>query len=76
MTGLEFLLWVRGEPTERIPPIVVLSSSELKLSRHLSEKFGAKAYFVKSPRPEEVEEIIKQLLLFNAHSSIPADHFD
>src|SRR5690348_12344458 len=29
MTGLEFLAWARGEPPESIPPIVVLSYSQL-----------------------------------------------
>jgi CheY-like chemotaxis protein len=73
MTGTEFLIWAKGEPPENIPPIVVLSSSQLELNRHLTERFGAKAYFVKSARPEEVEEITKQLLLFNAPLSSPTD---
>lgn len=69
MTGLEFLAWAKGEPPENIPPIVVLSTSQLELNRQLSEKLGAKAYFVKSPRPEEAADITKKLLLFHAPSS-------
>ena len=65
MTGLEFLAWARGEPPENIPPIVVLSYSQLELNRHLSEKLGAKAYFVKSPNPQESVAMAKSLLLFN-----------
>jgi two-component system response regulator len=66
MTGLEFLAWANGEPPENIPPIAVLSSSQLELNRQLSEKLGAKAYFVKSPKPGEAAEITRGLMLFNA----------
>jgi len=69
MTGLEFLAWAKGEPPENIPSIVVLSTSQLELNRHLSEKLGAKAYFVKSPNPQEAKEITKNLLLFQPPSS-------
>jgi CheY-like chemotaxis protein len=69
MTGLEFLMWAKGEPPETIPPIVVLSYSQLELNRHLTERLGAKAYFVKSPKPDEAVAITKNLLLFNAPSS-------
>ena len=69
MTGLEFLVWARGEPPESIPPIVVLSYSQLELNRHLCEKFGAKAYFVKSPNPQESVAMAKSLLLFNTPPS-------
>jgi CheY-like chemotaxis protein len=64
MTGLEFLAWAKGEPPESIPPIVVLSYSQLELNRHLSEKLGAKAFFIKSPKAEETAEMTKKLLLF------------
>lgn len=73
MTGLEFLAWAKGEPSENIPPIAVLSSSQLELNRHMSEKLGAKAYFVKSPQPEEEAEMTKKLLLFHAPPSGPAE---
>jgi CheY-like chemotaxis protein len=73
MTGLEFLAWAKGEPPESIPPIVVLSYSQLELNRHLSERLGAKAFFVKSPKPEEAAEITKKLLLFNAPPSSSAE---
>ncbi|HWD91324.1 MAG TPA: response regulator [Verrucomicrobiae bacterium] len=66
MTGLEFLAWAKGEPPENIPPIVVLSYSKLELNRHLSERLGAKAFFVKSPNPEESAEMTKNLLQFSA----------
>lgn len=69
MTGLEFLAWAKGEPPESIPPIVVLSYSEIELNRTISARLGAKAYFVKSPKPEETVEITKKLLLFTAPST-------
>ena len=73
MTGLEFLAWAKGEPPENVPPIAVLSSSQLELNRHLSEKLGAKAYFIKSPEPVEAAEITRCLLLFNAPPSSSAE---
>jgi CheY-like chemotaxis protein len=72
MTGFEFLAWAKGEPPESIPPIVVLSYSKLELNRHLSERLGAKAFFVKSPKPDEAAEITKKLLLFNTPPSSSA----
>lgn len=68
MTGLEFLAWAKGEPPETIPPIVVLSYSQLELNRHMSEKLGAKAYFVKSPDPQESVVMAKKLRLFHTPS--------
>jgi CheY-like chemotaxis protein len=75
MTGLEFLAWAKGEPPETIPPIVVLSYSKLELNRHLSEKLGAKAFFIKSPNPNETADITKKLLLFGAPPSNPTQSF-
>ena len=72
MTGLEFLAWAKGEPPESIPPIVVLSYSHLELNRHLSERLGAKAYFVKSPNLRESSAMAKELLLFDAPPSSSA----
>jgi CheY-like chemotaxis protein len=69
MSGLEFLTWAKGEPPEKVPPIVVLSYSQLELNRHLTEKLGAKAYFVKSPDLQESVAITKNLLLFDAPPS-------
>ena len=69
MSGLDFLAWARGEPPESIPPIVVLSYSQLELNRHLSEKLGAKAYFVKSPNSPESVAMTKSLLLFTTPRS-------
>jgi CheY-like chemotaxis protein len=73
LSGLDFLTWAKGEPTDNIPPIVVLSSSQLEFNRHLSQKLGAKAYFVKSPRPEEAAHITEELMLFNLPPSGSAE---
>ena len=69
MDGLEFLLWAKGEPTGTIPPIVVLSSSQLELNRVLTQKFGAKAYFVKSGNLQENIATVKELLSFGIPSN-------
>ena len=73
MSGLEFLTWAKGEPPETIPPIVVLSYSQLELNRHLTEKLGAKGYFVKSPDLQESVAITKSLRLFEAPPSYSAE---
>lgn len=65
MTGMEFLSWALAEPPENIPPIVVLSYSALEFDRQLAQKFGAKAYFVKSPDLKETAAMIKRMLLTN-----------
>jgi len=72
MDGLEFLLWAKGELMGTIPPIVVLSSSQLELNRILTKKFGAKAYFVKSANLQENIATVKELLLFGIPSSSSA----
>jgi CheY-like chemotaxis protein len=64
MSGLDFLTWAKCEPPESIPPIVVLSSSQLELNRHLSGRLGAKGYFVKSPSLQETVALTKNLLVF------------
>ena len=69
MTGIEFLTWAKGEPLATLPPIVVLSYSQLELNRHLALKLGAKGYFLKSPDMQESVAITKSLLLFNAPPS-------
>lgn len=66
MTGLEFLAWAKGEPPETIPAIVVLTGSHIELNRALTEKLGAKAFFVKSPDVHQTSAMAKDLLLFNA----------
>lgn len=71
MSGMEFLIWAQGERAQNIPPIVILSYSSTELDRHLAEKFGAKAYFVKSPEPEETVATIKKALLASRPPSPP-----
>ena len=71
MSGLEFLTWARCEPPESIPPIAVLSYSKIELDRQLTQRLGAKAYFVKSPNLDETVAMTKNLLLLNVSSSIP-----
>jgi CheY-like chemotaxis protein len=71
MSGLEFLTWAKCEPPESIPPIAVLSYSKIELDRHLTQKLGAKAYFVKSPNLDETVAMAKNLLLLNVPPHTP-----
>lgn len=65
MSGLEFLTWAKCEPPDNVPPIVVFSSSQLELNRDLTQKLGAKGYFVKSPDLKETVAMTKDLLFFS-----------
>ena len=65
MSGVEFLTWARCEPPETIPPIAVLSYSALELDKQLTQKLGAKAYYVKSPNLHETMAMARNLLLLN-----------
>jgi CheY-like chemotaxis protein len=73
MSGLEFLTWAKCEPPESIPPIVVLSYSKIELDRQVTQKLGAKAYFVKSPNLHETVAMTKNLLLLNVSPSTPTE---
>ena len=66
ISGFDFLAWAKAEPSERVPPIVVLSSSKTELNRGLTQRLGAKAYFVKSLNWHETNAMTKEMLLFNA----------
>jgi CheY-like chemotaxis protein len=73
MSGLEFLTWAKCEPPESIPPIAVLSYSKIELDRQLTQKLGAKAYFVKSPNLDETVAMAKNLLLLNVPPYTPTE---
>jgi CheY-like chemotaxis protein len=72
MSGVDFLTWAKCEPPEAIPPIAVLSYSALELDRQLTQRLGAKAYFVKSPNMQETVTMAKNLLLLNAPAALPS----
>lgn len=69
MSGLDFLTWAKCEPPDTIPPIAVLSYSALELDKQLTQKLGAKAYFVKSPNLHETMAMARNLLLLNTHAN-------
>jgi len=63
MSGMEFLTWAKQETN--LPPIVILSYSASQESRDLTEKLGAKGYFVKSPDLKDTAAMIEALLALN-----------
>lgn len=69
MGGIEFLTWARHEPN--IPPIVVLTYSNLEENRLLAQKLGAKGYFVKSPDLKETAAMIEALLMLSMPPQAP-----
>ena len=71
MSGIEFLMWARGEPN--IPPTVVLTYSKLEANRALAERFGAKGYFTKSPDFKETAAMIETLLTLSTPPEIRPD---
>lgn len=71
MSGIDFLTWARHEA--KIPPIVVLTYSNLEENRVLAEKLGVKGYFVKSPDLKETAAMLETLLMLTIPPQILSD---
>ena len=63
-SGLEVLEWVRGQPTVRHLPVVVLTSSKENADVTGAYERGANSYLVKPVDPGHLQEMIKALGLY------------
>lgn len=63
LDGFEVLSWIGKQPALNKIPVAVLTSSAEERDRRRAAELGAKAYFVKPPRPETIQEISR---LFDA----------
>jgi CheY-like chemotaxis protein len=57
LDGFEVLEWIRTQPSLSGIPVTVLTSSAEERDRRRAGELGARAYFVKPPKPETIQEI-------------------
>jgi len=61
LDGFEVLSWIGSQPSLKSLAVVVLTSSAEERDRRKAAQLGAKAYFVKPPKPETLKEILQYL---------------
>jgi len=59
LDGFEVLTWLRSQPSFNGVPVAVLTSSAEDRDRRRARELGARAYFVKPPKPETILEIMR-----------------
>jgi len=59
LDGFEVLTWIRAQAAFKATPVAVLTSSAEERDRRRARELGACAYFVKPPRPETIQEIVR-----------------
>ncbi len=59
LDGFEVLTWINSHAALKRIPVVVLTSSAEERDRRKAAELGAKAYFVKPPKPETLKEIMQ-----------------
>jgi len=59
LDGFEVLEWIRAHSSFDGTPVAVLTSSAEERDRGRARELGARAYFVKPPKPETIQEIIQ-----------------
>ena len=59
LDGFEVLMWIRSQPSLNGIPVAVLTSSAEERDRRRATELGARAYFVKPPKPETIQEIVR-----------------
>lgn len=64
MNGLEFLAWVKQQPSLKHLPVIVMSSSEDPNEMNRATALGASEYFVKTSSLNALTEIVKKMLSF------------
>ena len=57
LDGFEVLTWIGKQPVLQKIPVAVLTSSAEDRDRRRAAELGAKAYFVKPPKPETIQEL-------------------
>ncbi len=57
LDGFEVLAWTRKQGSLKGIPVAVLTSSAEERDRRRAGELGARAYFVKPPKPETIQEI-------------------
>jgi CheY-like chemotaxis protein len=63
-SGFEVLQWLRGQPTLRRLPVVVLTSSNQSSDINGAYDQGANSYIVKTANPEAMQELTRLIDLY------------
>jgi len=58
LNGFEVLAWIRAQCSLKSIPVIILTSSAEERDRQKAAQLGAKAYFVKPPTPEMLQEAV------------------
>jgi CheY-like chemotaxis protein len=59
LDGFEVLTWIRAQPSLKGIPVAILTSSAEDRDRRRAQELGASAYFVKPPKHETIQEIVR-----------------
>jgi CheY-like chemotaxis protein len=59
LDGFDVLTWIRAQPSLKGIPVAILTSSAEDRDRRRANELGANAYFVKPPKPETIQEIVR-----------------
>lgn len=59
LDGFEVLSWVGSQTSLKNIPVVVLTSSAEERDRRKAAELGAKAYFVKPPKPDTLKQMMQ-----------------
>lgn len=62
INGLELIRYVRGHPVYRQTPVIIISTEVAQEDRRRGMNAGASAYINKPFRPDELQEVIGELL--------------
>lgn len=75
-SGLEVLDWIRGHPTLRLLPVVVLTSSDEARDMERAYALGVNSYLLKPVRFEDLLDMVKSIgmywLILNKSAAVPA----
>jgi CheY-like chemotaxis protein len=71
MTGMEFLAWLRSEPSRRIIPTLMMSSSEQAADVRQAYELGANTYFLKPSDFKSLVELCKRISAYWSHGIKP-----
>ncbi|WP_303722621.1 response regulator [Malonomonas rubra] len=62
INGLELVSFVRNNPLYKDTPLIIISTEGSKRDREKGLALGANAYLVKPFRPEELQQLVAELL--------------
>src|SRR5690242_14022084 len=61
MDGFDILKWLHSTPDLNELPVVVLSGSDLDEDKGRAQRLGARAYYVKSGNPAQMQKLIREI---------------